>query len=325
MIITMQLSLVLLVTSVAIGNHAAAISPAASSYWGGFSALETLFVFGDSYSRTGFDPSSEDQPSSSNPLGNPAFPGRTSANDPNWVGHLTTTFNESGFLAYNFVASGATLDISIVNNNDYDVIQEIESFMTYYKVGETFDGNTSLFAVWIGINDIANSYLSDDLDVHENIFKSFRYRIASLYEAGARNFLFLTVPPLEHAPRITGSSASATRVPLMANATAHWNSEYKVFQKRINYLYPNATVFVYDTYPLFQKVINDPSQFEETAVYKDTTTYCKAYQSGTEEIDTKLDDCEFAANQYLWLNSFRPTSPMHKLLAKDVARFLKSD
>lgn len=234
---------------------------------------------GDSYSRTGFDASSVDQPSSSNPLGNPSFPGRTSANGPNWVGHLTATFNESAFLTYNFAASGATLDVSIVNNNNYDVIREIdEEFTRYYKVGETFEADTSLFAVWIGINDIANSYLNDDLDIHTKIFESFRYLIDSLYEAGARNFLFLTVPPLEHAPRITGSSASAERIPLMANATSDWNSHYRNFEKRIRYLHPTASVFVYDTYPLFQRVIDDPSQFTESAMFKDTTTYCKAYQ-----------------------------------------------
>ncbi|RKL36646.1 hypothetical protein BFJ72_g8195 [Fusarium proliferatum] len=321
----MYFKLAFLMVSVASNSYAAVMDLEASSRWAGFPNLKTLFVFGDSYSRTGFDPSSEDQPSSSNPLGNPAFPGRTSANGPNWVGYLTTTYNESGFLTYNFAASGATLDISIVNNNNYDVIREIdEAFIPYHKVGDTFDESTSLFAVWIGINDIANSYLNDDADVHDKIFQSFRYRIDSLYQAGARNFLFLTVPPLEHAPRITGSSASGTRIPLMANATAKWNSRYRLFQQRIKYLHPTATVFVYDTYPLFQKVMDDPSQFKETAVYKDTETYCKAYQSGTDEIDTKLDECEYAANEYLWLNSFHPTSPMHKLLAKNVAQFLRS-
>lgn len=46
--------------------------------------------------------------------------------------------------------------------------------------------------------------------------------------------------------------------------------------------------------------------------------------SGTEDPNTKLDECEYAADEYLWLNSFHPTSPMHKLLAKEVAKFLKS-
>ncbi|KAF4967406.1 hypothetical protein FZEAL_10533 [Fusarium zealandicum] len=297
----------------------------ASNYWNGFSKLKTLFVFGDSYSRTGFDASSKDQPSALNPLGNPEFPGRTSANGPNWVGHLTATYNESLLLTYNFGASGATLDTSIVNNNDYDVIREInEEFLPHYKKGKTFQSDSSLFAVWIGINDIANSYLDEDPDVNAEIFKSFRYRIDSLYEAGARNFLLLTVPPLEQSPRITGSSASATRIPLITKATKDWNSRLRTFQERIKSLHPKATVFVYDTYRLFQKVMDDPSKFDETSVYKDTASYCTAYKDGTEEIDTKLDECKYAANEYLWRDSFHPTSPMHKLLAKDVAKVLKS-
>ncbi|KAJ3540284.1 hypothetical protein NM208_g415 [Fusarium decemcellulare] len=316
----------ILVVLTASGRAAAMTNRPSSNYWNGFSKLKTLFVFGDSYSRTGFDPSDEDQPSVLNPLGNPPFPGRTSANGPNWVGYLTASFNESVVLAYNFAASGATLDISIVNNNDYDVIHEIdEGFTPYYKKGETFDADTSLFAIWIGINDIANSYLDQDTDVHGEIFKSFRYRIETLYNSGARNFLLLTVPPLQRAPRITGSSASASRIPLIANATMDWNSRIWTLQKRIQYLHSGASTFVYNSYPLFQKVIEDPLQFEETSVYKNTATYCSAYQSGTEDMDTKLDECEHAANEYLWLNSFHPTSPMHKLLAKEVANYLKTE
>ena len=44
--------------------------------------------------------------------------------------------------------------------------------------------------------------------------------------------------------------------------------------------------------------------------------------SGTPEIDTKLDECDYAANQYLWINSLHPTSAMHDLLAEEVAGLL---
>ncbi|KAF5027011.1 hypothetical protein F66182_886 [Fusarium sp. NRRL 66182] len=321
----MHFNAALTLALMASGSQAATITPRASNYWNGFSKLKTLFVFGDSYSRTGFDASSKDQPSATNPLGNPAFPGRTSANGPNWVGHLTATYNASSFLTYNYGASGATLDISIVNNNGYDVIQEInDDFLPYHTEGKTFASESSLFAVWIGINDIANSYLNGDPDVNADIFASFRYRIDTLWEAGARNFLLLTVPPLEQAPRITGSSASATRIPLIASATQDWNKRVNAFQKRIKYLHPTATVFVYDTYPLFERVMDDPSHYKETAIYKDTTSYCSAYQNGTPEMDTKLDECDYAADEYFWLNSFHPTSAMHKLLAKHVAKYLSS-
>ncbi|VUC20931.1 unnamed protein product [Clonostachys rosea] len=242
-----------------------------------FLLLSLVNLGGDSYSRTGFDPSGT-QPSTTNPLGNPSYPGRTSSNGPNWVGYLTTKYNDSSILTYNFAGSGATLDKSIVDNNGYDVIREIdEGYLRYYG-NDTIESSTSIFVVWIGINDITNSYLDGNDTTHSSIFKSFRYRIDSLYETGARNFLLLSVPPLERAPRTTQSSDAENRVPLMKDAVQDWNQRLEVFKRRIQYLHSNANVFLFDTYSLFQKVIDDPAQYEETAIYKDTTTYCSAYQ-----------------------------------------------
>ncbi|CAI6043282.1 unnamed protein product [Clonostachys chloroleuca] len=288
----------------------------ADNNWAGFPNLKSLHIFGDSYSRTGFDPSGT-QPSFTNPLGNPSYPGRTSSNGPNWAGYLTTKYNDSSILAYNFAGSGATLDKSIVDNNGYDVIREIdEGYLRYYG-NDTIESSTSLFVVWIGINDITNSYLERNDTTHSSIFKSFRYRIDSLYDTGARNFLLLSIPPLERAPRTTQSSDAENRVPLMKDAVQDWNERLRIFKQRIQYLHSDVNVFLFDTYSLFQKVIDDPAQYEETAVYKDTAT-------GTDEIDTKLDECEFAANEYLWLNSMHPTSPIHEVLAKQVAKVLKA-
>ena len=40
----------------------------------------------------------------------------------------------------------------------------------------------------------------------------------------------------------------------------------------------DTTLFTFDTNFLFTSVLNDPSQFGETAGYLDTTNYCKAYE-----------------------------------------------
>ncbi|KAE8154434.1 hypothetical protein BDV25DRAFT_147694 [Aspergillus avenaceus] len=302
----------------------ASLKSRVSSHWPGFDGLKTLFVFGDSYSRTGFDPTAEEQPSSSNPLGNPEYPGRTSANGPNWVDLLTVKHNASQLLTYNFGASGATLDTSIVDNG-MDVIREIEElFLPNYGDNGTFEADSSLFAIWIGINDITNSYLTQNDSIHPAIFDSYRYRVDQLYDAGVRNFLLLNVPPLERAPRTTQSSASETRIPIERNATADWNSRTKTLQTRIQYLHSDATVFLYDAYTLFDEVIDNPSKYEQTSVYKNTTSHCEAYKNGTPEIDTKWDNCTYAADEYLWINNLHPTSPIHDLLAEQVAALLAS-
>ena len=47
---------------------------------------------------------------------------------------------------------------------------------------------------WIGINDITRG-----LDLHAQLTLLFQLQ-ESLFQAGARNFVFLTVPPFERAP-----------------------------------------------------------------------------------------------------------------------------
>ena len=42
--------------------------------------------------------------------------------------------------------------------------------------------------------------------------------------------------------------------------------------------YSDTTLFTFDTNFLFTSVVNHPSHFEETAVYRNTTDYCRAYE-----------------------------------------------
>lgn len=44
--------------------------------------------------------------------------------------------------------------------------------------------------------------------------------------------------------------------------------------------------------------------------------------SGTPTWYTKDPSCQYAVNEYLWLNSLHPTFPMHNATAASVAKFL---
>jgi phospholipase/lecithinase/hemolysin len=193
------------------------------------------------------------------------------------VGYLTTAYNKSPFLTYNFGYSGAVVDKSIVNNNGHDIHEQVyENFLPRYKRDKTFHSSTSLFAFWIGINDLMHADLSKWSSITDRIFKSYGKDIEALYKAGARNIVLLTLPPLQYAPRITNQK-DEKRMRAVADAVAHWNSQVKALQKRIEKSYSKTTVFVFDTYPLFLQVIEKPSAFKETSIYKNTDNYCKAY------------------------------------------------
>lgn len=103
------------------------------------SALEYLISFGNPYSTTGFDINST-KPSSSNPLGNPAFPGYTSENGNNWIDDLITVYNTSLLLSYNFADGGATTSASLVTPYTSTVlsrIDQVSEFSTFLASRKT--------------------------------------------------------------------------------------------------------------------------------------------------------------------------------------------
>lgn len=127
-----------------------------------------LALSGDSYTQTGFD-NTLTLPSSGNPLGNPTYPGWTSSGGENWVDYLTTAYNNSEVFTYNYAYGGATIDSDLVTPYDPSVIsvtqQVQDQFLPTQDSIAGWTGENALFSVWIGINDIGNSYyLGGDRD-----------------------------------------------------------------------------------------------------------------------------------------------------------------
>ena len=131
----------------------------------------TLFIVdispsGDSYTQTGFNVNST-LPNTSNPLGNPAFPGWTAVGGANWVGYVTTTYNRSLIYTYNYAYGGATIDAKLVTPYQPTVqslTDQVNSFLSTAakKPASTpWTSGNALFSVWIGINDIGNSWYLD--------------------------------------------------------------------------------------------------------------------------------------------------------------------
>lgn len=100
-------------------------------------------------------------------------------------------------LSYNFASGGATTNASLVApfaTTVLSFIDQVDQFVQYIPSGPWSSGNT-LFGVWMGVNDAGNAwYLSNYTTVLGQIMDSYFTEIQRLYNAGGRNFLFLTVP-----------------------------------------------------------------------------------------------------------------------------------
>lgn len=126
------------------------------------------YYSGDSYTTTSFN-SSSTLPSIGNPLGNPPYPGLTADGGENWVDFLTTTYNKSLILTYDFAWGGATIDAKLVTpGSGISLADEVNTFLNKFasKPSSTpWQTHNTLFSVWIGINDIGyTSSRVDDLN-----------------------------------------------------------------------------------------------------------------------------------------------------------------
>ncbi|KAF2205557.1 hypothetical protein GQ43DRAFT_362154 [Delitschia confertaspora ATCC 74209] len=310
-------------------SAAASAAPGKRSTWSSWKDVKYLFVFGDSYTQTGFDVNGT-QPNRANPLGNPTYPGWTSSNGPNWVGFLTTTYNQSYVQTYNLAYGGATVDAALVKPYTDTVLslknQVEDEFLPKYSSHPSFapwKSSDSLFAVWIGINDIGNSWwLENATAITDAIFTEYDGLVEKLYKSGARNFLYLTVPPIEKSPLTVASGDWA--IEHEGLAIQDWNKRVQTMANNLQKKHSDAVAFVHDTYAVFNKTLANPKAYPQTSGLKNTTNYCEAYQNGTPDWYTKTDSCGVAVNEYFWLNNLHPTFPIHNATAADIASFLKS-
>ncbi|KAH7092957.1 hypothetical protein FB567DRAFT_159713 [Paraphoma chrysanthemicola] len=316
-------SLALTLSLVATGLAA----PTASS-WSGWKNVKQLFVFGDSYTQTGFNPTST-QPNAANPFGNPNYPGWTSSNGPNWVGFLTATYNQSKILTYNLAYGGATIDSALVKPYADTVLsvkdQVQKQFLPIYgshPATAPWTAASSLFSFFIGINDVGNSWWLNNATLYDTIFSEYAGLLNQIYDTGARNFLFLNVPPVNLSPLILEQADNGYAKENEGKVIADWNARVVNLTTQFKATHKGVEAFVFDTNALYQKVIADPKSFKQTAGLKNVTGFCDAYKNGTPTWYTKDPSCAYPVNEYLWLNNLHPTFPVHNATAAEIVKFL---
>jgi len=218
-------------------------------------------------------------------LGNPAYPGYVSSNGPNWVDFLTVKYNESILLTYDIAWGGATIDSALVAPylpTVSSVAEQVENlwFPNYASNEATpWSSNDTLFAIFDGINDVGNTWskgVPATKALNAEIFAVYYGLVDELYYAGARNFLFLNVPPVDRAP-LTLVQGTAAEAEENADILA-WNNALTAMAKNLKRTYPDVNVFTIDTNELFTEVLDNPASFPATAQYQNTTAYCDAYE-----------------------------------------------
>jgi phospholipase/lecithinase/hemolysin len=195
---------------------------------------------------------------------------------------LTVKYNASTVLTYNLAYGGATIDSALVAPylpTVSSVAQQIENefFPTYAadSPAAAWSSDDTLFAIFDGINDVGNSWWKNTTALNAAIYDVYRGLVDELYEAGARNFAFLNVPPVDRSPLALANTA-------IDQSTEHedilaWNNDLISMAQSLKSDRPDVNVFTIDTNKYFTEVLNNPASFPQTAGYKNTTAYCDAY------------------------------------------------
>lgn len=82
----------------------------------------------------------------------------------NWIDLATTTYNKSLVLTYNYAYGGATIDATLVAPYESTVLSVTDQVNEFLNTVASKPATTpwtsadSLFSIWIGINDIGNSW-----------------------------------------------------------------------------------------------------------------------------------------------------------------------
>jgi phospholipase/lecithinase/hemolysin len=195
-------------------------------------------------------------------------------------------YNALLLLTYNLAYGGATIDSALVapfQPTVSSVAEQIENewFPSYASkpAAAPWSSDDTLFAIFDGINDVQNSWNIDlpaTTTLNNNVFAVYRGLVDELYYAGARNFLFVNVPPVDRAPLNTVNSAedqAAVKADILA-----WNTLLAAMVQDLKKTYPDVNVFTVDANLLFTQVLDNPASNPLSAGYLNTTSYCDAYQ-----------------------------------------------
>lgn len=284
-------------TSSSSSSQATGITCAANADWPGFSSLQYIFSFGDSFTTTWFN-WRDNPPSPSIPLGNPPYPGYTSASGANWIDYLTVKYNQTFLQTYNLAIGGAAVDQDIQltppmfgrgpfepdRRSLKDQVQR--DFITGYAYKNApeapdWNGGNALFTIWIGINDVVGSYgrgpdgPEGTKALNDRIFRTYMQLTEILYDHGARNFMFLNVPAVDRSPVIM--ERGPRDVAWLGADLTDFNDRVAKMAGDLKSRHQDVNAWVYDTRTDFSKVLDDPTAFPQTSGLKNVTDTCDKY------------------------------------------------
>ena len=311
------LTLFLLVVSLAFGPIAAAD--------GGKPPYSTFYVFGDSlsdpgnvFTLTGLTALAPFEPIPSAPYRSNRF-----TNGKTWVERVANWSGvpNGGKPAFrrpekfgNYALGGSRAGAS--DNPLFTFNGQVDAFLA--NVGGEASAD-ALYVVWFGGNDIRDALVAAASDptlatsqqIIADAVQSEIAGISRLYAAGARNFLILNAPNVAVAPAVTSQGPEAVGGALLLSQG--FNDGLSGALDFLDVSLPGVTIYRFNVFAFLSNAVANPEDFR----LQNVTEPCVSFFVVEDAICTRR-------NTFLFWDSIHPTKATHRLLAKEVRAFLKS-
>jgi len=183
----------------------------------------------------------------------------------------------------------------VLQYNNYLNSTELE----YNKV---WNSQNSLFCIWIGSNEIRSACGNNQVPetLYNNALDRLLQILEDIYNSGARNYLFLNIPPLETIPYYMRHV-----YPFVKNDVEYFNTHLDNTIQLFSEKHDDINIFVYDVHKRSLDVIN----------------HCKAYQFK----DCKrawLKTKKYPLRKYFYSDLSHNTYKANEIFVKDMLEML---
>ena len=226
---------------------------------------------------------------------------------------------------------GATLDNNAIGgamsmgheNADIQALSDSGTFPQLGLVGQVnlfvstdpqFDGEETLFTVWIGGNDFlefgkGESYTADPAVLIADIINNISNAVVSLYSEGAVNFLILNLPDLGKVPAYSlKSEAEIAAVTALIQA---YNTALATMIDSLEANLSGISIDLFDSFVFLTELI-DTNAFANV-----TGTYMELDAEGNRTGNVNGD-----ADDYMFWDSIHPMTRAHEMIADELSATL---
>ncbi|KIP05085.1 carbohydrate esterase family 16 protein [Phlebiopsis gigantea 11061_1 CR5-6] len=246
------------------------------------------------------------------------------------------TAQDGGFKLFPFARSGATCSNNITDRPFPSVFEsQLPLFFTELKNGSLhLNMEETIFTLWIGTNDVGAGALITGSSPGATVVNTTTCAVnwvKTLYEGGAKNFLFQNMIPLQHTVLYSADSYP-NRFWTLERNTTEWsvlmtemvnagNALSRALLELLAPTLPGAHIGLFDSYQLFTDMLNNPTEFLTGTPNIKTPIHSCVFQlnESTTDPGTCTDAPADVQSSFLWWDELHPSEQTDRNIAKNIA------